>query len=191
MKPLDRLKIALWRPSCYAQLRAPLRGSGGRGAMKSVEEFLARHPFSRGLDPQHAKVLVDCASIRELSAGDYLWRQGETASQFFLIESGEVAIGILIPHQGLLQIDSVGSDEVVGWSWFAAPYRSYFDARALSPVRALALQADRLRELCETHRELRCELLSRIAPIIVRRLEASQRKLIEVHSLELAGPRNL
>jgi CRP-like cAMP-binding protein len=90
----------------------------------------------------------------------------------------------------LLEIDRVGPDEVVGWSWVAAPYRSHFDARALGSVRALVLQADPLRELCESHRELRCELLSRIAPIIVRRLEASQRKLIEVSRLETTGSRN-
>jgi CRP-like cAMP-binding protein len=116
-----------------------------------------------------------------LSVGEYLWRQGEESNEFYLIGSGEVAIGILIPHQGLLQIDAVGAGEVVGWSWFVAPYRSHFDARAMTSVDAVALQTRCLRQSCERDRELRCELLSRIAPIVVRRLEASQRKLIELH----------
>jgi CRP-like cAMP-binding protein len=115
-----------------------------------------------------------------LKVGEYLWRQGEEGNEFYLIGSGEVAIGISIPHQGLLQIDTVGAGEVVGWSWFVAPYRSHFDARAMTWVEAVALHTSRLRQSCERDRELRCELLIRVAPIIVRRLEASQKKLIEL-----------
>ena len=154
---------------------------GKRGIVKSLEEFLKRHPFTRGLDSRHNKILLGCASRRELSAGEYLWRQGQEGNEFYLIGSGEVAIGISIPHQGLLQIDTVGAGEVVGWSWFVAPYRSHFDARAMTRVEALALQTGCLQLSCEQDRELRCELLSRVAPIIVRRLEASQKKLIELH----------
>lgn len=156
-------------------------GSAGLGVVKSLEEFLDQHSFTSGLDSRFVKILMGCARSREFAAGEYLWRQGDEASEFYLIGSGEVAIGIRVPYQGQLQIDTVGAGDIVGWSWFVAPYRSHFDARALTAVEALALETRCLRQRCECDRELRCELLSRVAPIIVRRLEASQKRLIELH----------
>jgi CRP-like cAMP-binding protein len=131
------------------------------------------------------EALLACAWSRELAVGEYLWRQAEESKEFYLIGSGEVAIGISIPHEGQLQIDTVGAGGVVGWSWLGEPYRTHFDARAVTPVEAMALDTRCLRRLCEQDRELRCELLSRIAPIIVRRLEASQSRLMELHVLRL------
>ena len=149
--------------------------------MKSLERILLEHPLTRDLDPRHVKTLAGCARKCLLPAGKYLWRQGDEANELYLIRSGEVAVGIVIPHEDLLQVETVGRGEVVGWSWFMAPYHLHFDSCALTRVEALVLEGRRLRQLCERDFELRCELLSRIAPIIVRRLEASQKKLIESH----------
>jgi CRP-like cAMP-binding protein len=148
--------------------------------MTSPEEFLEQHSFTRGLDSRHLTILLTCASSRTLAVGEYLWRQAEPCNEFYLIGTGEVAIGISLPYQGELRIDTIGPGGVVGWSWFVESYRAHFDVRALTPVEALALDARRLRLLCAQDRELRCELLSRVAPIIVRRLEATQSRLLEL-----------
>ena len=146
-----------------------------------MEDLLKQHQFMGGLAPRHLKTLVGCVRECTLPVGHYLWRQGEEADGFYLIRSGQIAVGIDIPHQGFLQLDEVGAGDVLGWSWFIEPYRSHFDARTMTPVEALLFDTRCLRQWCEEDRELRCELLSRIAPIIVRRLEASQKKLMELH----------
>jgi CRP-like cAMP-binding protein len=146
-----------------------------------MEHTLPEHAFLENLAPRHLKTLVECASECKLPVGHDLWRQGEEANGFYLVHWGEIAVGLDIPHQGFLRLDTLGPGDVLGWSWFLAPHRSHFDARTMTPVEALLFDTTRLRKLCEQDRELRCELLSRIAPIIVRRLEGSQEKLLELH----------
>ncbi len=81
--------------------------------MKSLAQFLDQHSFTRGLDSRFTKILIDCARS-EFAVGEYLWRPGDVVNECHLLGSGEVAVGISVPHQGQLQIDTVGGGDIVG-----------------------------------------------------------------------------
>ena len=82
------------------------------------------HPFLHGLDAESIDVLISCAENRHYSAGEYLWRQGETADALYLILDGKVNLEIQVPTLGPLVIDSVGKGESLGWSWHVPPGQS-------------------------------------------------------------------
>jgi CRP/FNR family transcriptional regulator, cyclic AMP receptor protein len=134
-------------------------------------ETLTQHPFLAGLKPQHVRLLAQNAMPVDYAAGEFLLRRGDLANRFYLIQQGCVAVESPRPAEPPVEIERLGSGEVLGWSWLFPPYRWHFDARALKPTRAIFLYGTRLREECENDPEFGFELMRRINQVVVQRLQ--------------------
>jgi CRP-like cAMP-binding protein len=149
--------------------------------METLEPILAKHPFLRGLEPRHLKVLVGCASNVRFNAGQFLFHEGEEANEFYMIREGKVAVQIQGAERGPITVQTIGEGEVLGWSWLIPPYRWRFDAKAAELTRAIALDGKCLRTKSEEDHDLGYELLKRFAGIIVERLESTRLQLLDVY----------
>ena len=98
-----------------------------------------------------------------------------------MIRSGRVAVDVDVITEGAVTIQTLEEDEVLGWSWLIPPYIWNFSARAVEPVRALALDARCLRGKCEADGELGYALLKRFAEVIVMRLRATRMQLMDIY----------
>ncbi len=78
-------------------------------------------------------------------------------------------------------IETLGPGEVVGWSWLFPPYRWHFDAVALEPVRAVALDGLCLHAKCEENPRLGFDLTRRFAGVLVDRLQATRLRLLDMY----------
>src|SRR5947207_2959185 len=116
--------------------------------MKTLEPILSEHPFFEGLDSRYLPLIVSCASNVRFDAGEFIFREGEEANQFYLIREGKVAVEVRDAGSEI-PIQTLQEGEILGWSWLIPPYRWRFDARALEPVRAFALDGRCLRTKCE------------------------------------------
>lgn len=150
--------------------------------MVQVVEALRTHPFVRELDERHVEKLEICAQEHQFGPGEYLERQGGQAAEFHFILSGDVSLEISIPHQGALQVDSLTGGDVLGWSCMTVPYQLRFDARALTAVDAITVDAECLRRTCEHDHELGYQLLKQFTLVIGKRLDATRVKLLEMYS---------
>ncbi|MEP9411950.1 MAG: cyclic nucleotide-binding domain-containing protein [Candidatus Brocadia sp.] len=151
--------------------------------MQTLEPYLAEHPFLKGLEPKHLKIIVGCASNVRFNAGQFILREGEEANNFYIIRHGKVSLEIFTPDRGPITIQTIGEGEVLGWSWLIPPYHWHYDARALELTRAIALDGKCLRTKCEQDRDLGFELLKRFAHIITQRLEATRLQLLDVYGV--------
>jgi CRP/FNR family transcriptional regulator, cyclic AMP receptor protein len=151
--------------------------------METLQRILADHPFTHGLNDRHLEVLVGCASNVRFEAGQVVFREGEEANQFYLIREGKMAVELFAPGRGPVNILTVGEGEVLGWSWLVPPYRWRFDARAIEPTRAVALDGKCLREKSERDSDLGYGLLKRIAHIMEERLQATRLQLLNVYEV--------
>lgn len=149
--------------------------------METLEPILAKHPFLKGLEPEHLKILVGCASNVRFNAGQFLFHEGEDANEFYMIRQGKVAIQIQGAERGPITVQTIGEGEVLGWSWLIPPYRWRFDAQALELTRAIALDGKCLRTKSEEDHDLGYQLLKRFDGIIVERLEATRLQLLDVY----------
>jgi len=149
--------------------------------METLEPILAKHPFLKGLEPRHLKILVGCASNVRFNAGQFLFREGEEANEFYMIREGRVAVQIQGAERGPITVQTIGEGEVLGWSWLIPPYRWRFDGQAVELTRAIALDGKCLRMKSEEDHDLGYELLKRFAGIIVDRLEATRLQLLDVY----------
>jgi CRP/FNR family transcriptional regulator, cyclic AMP receptor protein len=152
--------------------------------MESLQNILAEHPFTQGLGKRYLAMLTGCASNVRFEPGQRIFREGEQANQFYLVREGKLAIELFGAERGALTILTVGPGEVLGWSWLVPPYRWKFDAYALQPARAIALDGKCLREKAETDHDLGYELLKRIAHVMEERLHATRLQLLNVYEVE-------
>jgi len=149
--------------------------------MRTLRQYLPEHPFFAGLDDASMDLVVGCAQNVRFRAGEVLFRTGEPANTFFVIREGRVALDVHDPRRGSLQVAGAEAGEVVGWSWLVPPHRWVFDARAVTPVRAVALDGACLREKCATDPALGYALMQRVAHVMYERLQDARIRLLDLY----------
>jgi CRP/FNR family cyclic AMP-dependent transcriptional regulator len=149
--------------------------------METLELIIGEHPFFKELEKHHLKLIVGCASNIRFNAGEFIFREGEVTGQFYLIRHGKVALEILAPERGPIRIQTLGKGEILGWSWLVAPYRKYFDARAIELTRAIAFDGTCLRGKFDEDPKLGYELLRRFASVMAERLQATRIQLLDLY----------
>jgi CRP/FNR family transcriptional regulator, cyclic AMP receptor protein len=150
-------------------------------SLQTLEPILAEHPFFQNLPAEDLQLLTGCASNVSFKAGEVICREGDAANQFFVIRQGKVALEVYTPERGQVVLQTIGTGEILGWSWLIPPYKWRFDARALELTRALALDGECLRNKCEANPRLGYELLKRVAQVFTERLLATRLQLLDVY----------
>lgn len=150
--------------------------------METLERIIAEHPFFAGLESYYIDLLVGCASNVRFAAGEYVFKEGGEANEFYLIRAGKVAVEVSAPQHKPIIVSTLGEGEILGWSWLLPPYLWKFQARAMEDTRAFALDGKCLRTKCEQNHNLGYELLKRFAQIIERRLEEARYQLLDLYA---------
>jgi CRP-like cAMP-binding protein len=148
--------------------------------MKTLEPILKKHPFFKDLEQEYLNFIVGCASNVVFKEGEVIMKENDQADKFFLIREGMAAIDIPISERRIITIQTVGTGDIVGWSWLIPPYRYRFNCRIVEDTRAIVLDGKCLREKCEKNHDLGYELLKRLAGVFTQRLEATRKQIISL-----------
>ena len=149
--------------------------------MEGLERILREHPFFADFAPEYNSLVAGCARNHRFDAGNYLFREGDPADEFFLIRHGKVALEIVAPGRAPFVFAILGEGEIVGAAWLVPPYRWTFDARATEQVRAIGIDAACLRGKCEADHHLGYEMMKRFMPPLVKRLHATRLQILDVY----------
>jgi CRP-like cAMP-binding protein len=145
-----------------------------------LEADVAAHPFLIGVSAHHVRLLADCAMRSHFEAGHVIFREGETANRFYLIERGKVTLESSTLGEAV-RIEEIGDGDLLGWSWLFPPYAWHFSARALEHTTAIFFYGTVLREYSEKDHSLGFELFKRMSAVMLRRLQAARQTLLNVH----------
>jgi len=146
--------------------------------MNGLEQFLRAHPFFSETKPEHLSILASGAKSARFEPRQLLFRQGEPANQFYLIESGKIALEAHEPADGTLLVQTIGAGDVLGWSWLFPPFVWHFQARAIEPSAAIILSGAHLLMVAEQNHEFGYELMKRVAQVVIQRLQATRKQLL-------------
>ena len=149
--------------------------------MDTMEDLIAVHPFFEGLDPSNTAFLAGCATNVRYAAGEFMFREGDAADRFFVVRHGLVSLQTFMPGRGEVTVQTVGEQEVIGWSWLFPPYRWQFTARCVDLTRAVSFDGVCLRAKCDEDHDLGYELMGRFAAIIAQRLQATRLQLLDIY----------
>lgn len=151
--------------------------------METLQRILGEHEFFSGLDEPYLQLIAGCATNVRFEAGAYLCREGEQSDRFFLLRHGRVALEICPPQKPPVIVETLEGEDILGWSWLVPPHFWRLDARALEPVRALALDGNCLRRKCDENHDLGYELLKRLAQIMEQRVQSLRMQIIDVYAV--------
>jgi len=152
--------------------------------IETLKTLLAEHPFVRGLDNRYVDLMVGCASNVRFQPGEFIFREGGNADQFYLLRHGRASIEVYAAERGSITVMTAGEGEVLGWSWLFPPYRWMFDAKALELTRAIALDGKCLRQKCDEDHELGYELMKRSMQVAEQRLQATRLQLLNLYDVQ-------
>lgn len=147
--------------------------------MSTLESAIAQHPFTREINPRFLHLPVECATFERFGAGQPIFQENFEATRFYLIHSGRVALQTFVPGRGVVTLQTIGTGEVLGWSWLFPPYRWHFSAATVEPVEAVSLCTRSLRERMEENHEFGYWVATQIAQVMYVRLQATRLRLLE------------
>ena len=148
----------------------------------AIRGYLEQHPFFSGLPLELIDIIVPHAQEIAVSTQTKVFRQDTDAEFFYVVLAGEVQIEVpsLVGEPAIIQ--KLGPGKILGWSWLIPPHRWHFDARATAPTRLLQLDGKALRETCRQDTRLGYPLLERAAVLMMERLEAARRQVMETYT---------
>lgn len=145
----------------------------------STTEYLSAHEFFSGFSDDVLKFLYECSSTREIKKGQILFRQGENADKFYVVKSGRISVQIPAIIGPDLEIQTLGKDQVLGWSWLISPYKWNFQAKAEEHSELLQFDGIAILARCEQEPKFGYELLKKFAGLMSERLNAARLKMMD------------
>jgi CRP/FNR family transcriptional regulator, cyclic AMP receptor protein len=145
----------------------------------STIEYLSKHAFFGGLSTETLSFLSNCCRRVDIAKGHVLFHQGETADKFFVLLSGNISIEMPAILGPSLVIQSLGQDQVLGWSWLISPYKWSFQAKAIEDADLLQFDGKAILAQCELDPKFGYELLKKFAELMSVRLDSARQKMME------------
>ncbi|MCB9992211.1 MAG: cyclic nucleotide-binding domain-containing protein [Hyphomicrobiaceae bacterium] len=151
-----------------------------------MEDLLVDHPVFRDFDKDTLDLLSGCARNEHYRPGQMIYSEGEVADKFYILREGDVAIEVSAPGRAPLITETLHAGDLFGWAWLVAPYQHMSDARAISEVRAVSLDATCLRGKCETNPVLGYQMFQHWMPHMAARMRTMRMQLLDVYGLARA-----
>src|SRR5438128_2603450 len=85
---------------------APLPANGSAQTLLAA---MVQHPFLKGMQPRHLQRLVDCAMPTIFGPGQVIFREGEPADRFYLIQQGRVVLDSYVKNAGPVFTEIIGA----------------------------------------------------------------------------------
>lgn len=146
---------------------------------QSTLGYLSSHAFFCGLSEEMLKFISLCTGKREIKKDQVLFQQGETADKFYVVLSGHISIQMPAIMGPSLEIQALGHDQVLGWSWLIPPYKWSFQAKAVEDTELLMFDGTAILARCEHDPKFGYELLKKFAQLMSVRLDAARQKMMD------------
>ncbi|KYF75652.1 cyclic nucleotide-binding protein [Sorangium cellulosum] len=145
---------------------------------------LGAHPFLEGLPAAHVARLAGGASAQSFPEGAFLLREGGEADMLYLLTQGRVTLEIHRPGRGPVQVESLLGGDILGLHWLFPPRRWVLDARAVTQVRAIGLDAAHVRACSDADPALGYAVSLRLLRQLYARLERVRLQRLDVYRAE-------
>ncbi|MRG93724.1 cyclic nucleotide-binding domain-containing protein [Polyangium spumosum] len=148
---------------------------------ESLARSLAEQPLVAGMLDAHVEFLSGCAQNVRLSAGKFLFREGQRADNLYLIRSGKIALESHDGGRGTLVVETVGAGDALGWSTLFPPYRWGLDARVVEPALVFAIDGTCLRSKLDADHSFGYAFTRRLLNEVHSRLQRARLQTLDVY----------
>lgn len=144
------------------------------------DDLLQQFPLFDGFSENQMDMLRPLFVPSECHAGTVLFEQGEPATYFYLLISGEVAIHFKPDDGEDLVIARIKPGGMIGWSAVIGR-RSYTSAAICTEFTELMrVRGADLQMLCAEHPETGNQFVDRMADVVAQRLESNHPQVLQL-----------
>ena len=147
--------------------------------MQDNKDYLAAHEFFAGLNDDFLTLLSEFSTEKHYKAGEVLFQQGKAADRFYLVREGQVSVQVPALVGPTLELQVLGENQILGWSWLIPPYRWNFQARATTDASVLEFDGKAILERCEKDPKFGYELFKRFTELMSDRLNSARQKMMD------------
>ncbi len=144
-------------------------------------------PFFVGFSTEELAILSKHCKTEHWPSDVEMVREGQTATQFFLILDGKAVVKTHVPGRGEVTLQTLHRGDVLGWSWLTAHATFAFSARTQAATSALVFDGTTLLRECELHPRLGYLLMRRFALVMSERLRHTRVQLLDLYSPPQTG----
>lgn len=153
----------------------------------STAASLSDHPFLSSIPIGSLRRLATHVQPHTYPAGEQVFREGGVADRFFLLRQGLVRLDLEVAGRGQVEVETLGADAALGWSWLFAPYRWHLTATAVQRTSMLVFDTDALQTVMAADPPLGYELMRRFAAVMFDRLTTTRLQLMGATEIPTAG----
>ena len=135
----------------------------------------------QALPAEHRQRLMGITREVSFSQGTRLFEEGGRADRFWIIRTGTVDLDIHVPGRRAAVIESLGHNELVGWSWLYVPHTWHLGAEAATPVRAYEFDAETVRTMCAEDPLFGQSIAQWVGAVVAHRLHCARTRLLDLY----------
>lgn len=140
--------------------------------------YLRSNTIFSDLKVQQIKLLAQHAAEKTVPMGELLFKQDDPAKRFYILKSGAVTVEVPSVYGPPLAIQTLGENDVLGWSWLIPPYRWTFQAKTDKDSVLLVFDGKALLKECDKDTAFGYALMKRFAALMSERLHAARQKIM-------------
>ncbi|WP_214367860.1 Crp/Fnr family transcriptional regulator [Pseudonocardia sp. H11422] len=148
--------------------------------MTDAAARIADHPVFAELGAAERVLVAATARPVRFGPGQRVFTEGAPARGCWLIQEGRVVLEADVRGRGQVVVQTLGPGDLLGWSWFAPPYRWQVTARAVSPTSAIELDTTELRVMADQDPRFGYALARTLFAAALERLQATRLRLIDL-----------
>jgi CRP-like cAMP-binding protein len=142
---------------------------------------LQKHPFVAEFSAAHCARMAELAQQVHFDQDQVIFHEGDDYSVFYLLGEGMVALELEAPGH-LLRVQTLYAGDELDWSAVLPHAGKHFQARALTPVTALAFEGSQLLASFEADPEFGLAFMLRLMGVVSERLRATRLQLLDMYS---------
>jgi CRP-like cAMP-binding protein len=151
-------------------------------APRTVLEVLNTYLETDGVNPKTIEAVAEFSEERHIEAGEMLFRAEKASDHLYIVASGEVDVQYLQPSGMRQAVDTLGPGDFGVWSAVVEPHTTSSIGICRTPVTVVAIEAERLRALCDEDSVFGYHLLRQMARVIRRRLQAARLQIADMET---------
>lgn len=140
-------------------------------------ELLRRYPYFAEVSEEDLKQVAMISEEVSAPAGNVLFTEDDMTDYLYIITAGEIDLQYRLGSGDMRTVDTVVPGDLVVWSALVEPYRCTATGTVRKDARLIAIDAPKLRALCEASRDLGYRMLASVTKLLANRLEGARVQL--------------
>jgi CRP-like cAMP-binding protein len=148
--------------------------------MAEIVEILRDYLDAADVSDETIQAVAAITQTRSFEADDIIFREDQESDHLYIVTKGHVDVQYLLPSGRRKTVDTLRPGDFLVWSAVVKPHTTSSIAICRASTEVVAIDAEGLRKLCEQDTRFGYRLVSQLARVIRRRLQAARLQIADL-----------